>query len=59
MGQWALKILIDRIIVFIVGLASDWFKTQQAKNRAKKKINEIKKIKDPKSRASSMDDLFK
>jgi len=58
-GQWALKLLIDRLLALLMGWVTDVIKAQQAKKRAKKKINEIKKETDPVKRAADLDNLFK
>ena len=59
MPSWITTIVVDRIIKAIVDWISIWVKGQQAKKRAKKQVDEIKKETDPVKRASDLDNLFK
>jgi len=58
MPQWLLTLIANRFIDAIIKWVALWIKGQQAKKRAKKQVNEIKKIKDPSDRAHAMDSLF-
>jgi len=59
MPQWLLTLIANRFMDAILKWIAAWIKGQQAKKRAKKQVNEIKKIKDPKARAAALDNLFK
>ncbi len=59
MPQWLLSLIANRFIDAILKWIALWVKGQQAKKRAKRQVNEIKKIKDAKARSTAMDSLFK
>jgi len=58
MPQWLLTLIANRFIDAIIKWVALWIETQANKKKAKKKVMEITKEKDPQIRAQRMKDFL-